>query len=58
MENGKKVMMDFLQTQNDYITYLMEAFEVPETLESEYYLLKLVLCSEVNKFVFVISNLR
>lgn len=38
MENGKKVMMDFLQTQNDYITYLMEAFEVPETLESEYYL--------------------
>ncbi|CAO1398884.1 unnamed protein product [Diamesa hyperborea] len=35
MENGKKVMMDFLQTQNDYITYLMEAFEVPETLENE-----------------------
>lgn len=28
-------MLEFLKTENDYITYLLEAFEVPETVESK-----------------------
>lgn len=29
-------MLEFLKTENDYITYLLEAFEVPETVESKW----------------------
>jgi hypothetical protein len=35
MENRKKNLMEKLQMEQDYITYLLEAFEVPETVESE-----------------------
>ncbi len=40
MENRKKNLMEKLQMEQDYITYLLEAFEVPETVESEWYLKK------------------
>lgn len=35
MDNTRKNMLDFLKIENDYITYLLEAFEVPETVESK-----------------------
>jgi hypothetical protein len=35
-ENKRKDMLEFLKNENDYITYLLEAFEVPETAESEW----------------------
>lgn len=28
-------MLEFLKNENDYITYLLEAFEVPETVEGK-----------------------
>lgn len=28
-------MLEFLKNENDYITYLLEAFEVPETVNSK-----------------------
>lgn len=34
-EGNRKNMFEFLKTENDYITYLLEAFEVPETVEGE-----------------------
>lgn len=30
-------MLEFLKNENDYITYLLEAFEVPETINSKFY---------------------
>lgn len=36
MQEGKQQhMLEFLKNENDYITYLLEAFEVPETVESK-----------------------
>lgn len=36
MQEGKQNdMLAFLKNENDYITYILEAFEVPETVESE-----------------------
>lgn len=34
-ESKRKDMLEFLKNENDYITYLLEAFEVPETVESK-----------------------
>lgn len=34
-EIKRKDMLEFLKNENDYITYLLEAFEVPETVESK-----------------------
>lgn len=34
-ENSHTKLVQFLQTENDYITYLLEAFEVPETQQSK-----------------------
>lgn len=28
-------MMDYLKKENDYMTFLLEAFEIPETVESK-----------------------
>lgn len=36
MENRKKNLLEYLQKEENYITYLLEAFEVPETVESEW----------------------
>lgn len=27
--------MDYLRSESDYITYLLEAFEIPETMEGK-----------------------
>lgn len=35
-ERRRKDMLEFLKNENDYITYLLEAFEVPETVEGEF----------------------
>ncbi|XP_070500355.1 surfeit locus protein 6 homolog [Chironomus tepperi] len=35
MSRDKKQWMEFLRTENDYMTFLLEAFEVPETIENE-----------------------
>lgn len=35
MPRDRKEWMKFLRTENDYMTYLLEAFEVPETAEGE-----------------------
>jgi len=35
MSRDKKQWMEFLRTENDYMTFLLEAFEVPETVESK-----------------------
>jgi hypothetical protein len=34
-ESKPNSMLEFLKNENDYITYLLEAFEVPETINSE-----------------------
>lgn len=33
--NKQDDMLALLKKENDYITYLLEAFEVPETIESK-----------------------
>ena len=35
MSRDKKQWMEFLRTESDYMTFLLEAFEVPETVESK-----------------------
>lgn len=35
MPRDKKQWTDLLRTENDYMTFLLEAFEVPETVESK-----------------------
>lgn len=35
MPRDKKEWIKFLRTENDYMTYLLEAFEVPETVEGK-----------------------
>lgn len=35
-ERRRKDMLEFLKNENDYITYLLEAFEVPETVEGKF----------------------
>lgn len=34
-EINKPSMLEFLKNENDYITYLLEAFEVPETRDGK-----------------------
>lgn len=34
-ETKQADMLEFLKNENDYITYLLEAFEVPETIDSK-----------------------
>lgn len=36
MSRDKKQWLEFLRTENDYMTFLLEAFEVPETVESKF----------------------
>lgn len=33
MPRDRKEWLKYLRTENDYMTYLLEAFEVPETVE-------------------------
>lgn len=35
MPRSRKEWLKFLRTENDYMTYLLEAFEVPETVEGK-----------------------
>lgn len=35
MPRDKKQWMEFIKTENDYLTYILEAFEVPETVEGK-----------------------
>lgn len=36
MQQGKqKNMLAFLKNENDYLSYLLEAFEIPETIEGK-----------------------
>lgn len=35
-EIKQKEMLEFLKNENDYISYLLEAFEVPETPEGKW----------------------
>lgn len=35
MPRDRKEWIKFLRTENDYMTYLLEAFEVPETIEGK-----------------------
>jgi hypothetical protein len=35
MPRDKKEWIKFLRTENDYMTYLLEAFEVPETVDGK-----------------------
>jgi hypothetical protein len=36
MVKDRKERIEFLQTENNYVTYLLEAFQVPETIESKW----------------------
>ena len=38
MPKDKKEWIKFLRTENDYMTYLLEAFEVPETVDGKLFL--------------------
>ena len=35
MEKSKKGLLELLQKENDFMTYLLEAFEIPETVEND-----------------------
>jgi hypothetical protein len=53
MSRDKKQWMEFLRTENDYMTYLLEAFEVPETVES-----MIFKKPHVYKYLFYLINLQ
>lgn len=53
MIDHKTEMIEFLKNENDYITYLLEAFEVPETVESKFTLFKHRLFLIISEFQMI-----
>jgi hypothetical protein len=53
MSRDKKQWMEFLRTENDYMTFLLEAFEIPETVESKLNIFGAIF---IQKLIFVKSR--
>lgn len=45
MPKDKKEWIKFLRTENDYMTYLLEAFEVPETVDGKWFFDEIIKCT-------------